>query len=48
MKEIYKVLQEAYEDNPKEFWGGIGTLCIIVLFSWFMFWFFIPNFAYDM
>ena len=48
MKEMYNSLKESFVEDPKEFLTGLGTLSFIILFTWFMFWFFIPNFAWDM
>jgi hypothetical protein len=48
MKEMYNSLKEAFVEDPKEFLSGLGMLSFIILFTWFMFWFFIPNFAWDM
>lgn len=48
MKEMYNSLKEAFIEDPKEFLSGLGMLSFIILFAWFMLWFFIPNFAWDM
>lgn len=48
MKEMYNSLKESFIEDPKEFLSLFGVVTFLVLFTWFMFWFFIPNFAWDM
>ncbi len=48
MKEMIKTIIEVYKEDKKEFWDGILSLILIVATFYFMFWFFIPTFAYDM
>lgn len=48
MKEIIETLVWTYKNDRKEFWDGILGAILIGLTFYFMFWFFIPTFAYDM
>ncbi len=35
MKQMYNVLNEARKTEPKEFWGGIGTLATLFTLAYF-------------
>ena len=48
MKEIIETFVWTYKNDRKEFWDGILGVVLIGLTFYFMFWFFIPTFAYDM
>jgi hypothetical protein len=48
MKEFIETFVWVYKNDRKEFWGGIFGMVLIVILFYFMFWFFIPTFAYDM
>ena len=48
MKEIIETLVWTYKNDRKEFWDGILGVTLIGFWFYFMFWFFIPTFAYDM
>ena len=48
MKDMIRTIIEVYKEDKKEFWDGILGLILIVATFYFMFWFFIPTFAYDM
>lgn len=47
MKEMFKVLGEAYREDKKEFFGSIAFLILWVLMFYFLLWFG-ATFAYDM
>lgn len=48
MKEFIETFVWTYKNDRREFWDGILGAILIVLTFYFMFWFFIPTFAYDM
>jgi len=48
MKEFMETFVWTYKNDRKEFWEGIFGMVLIVILFYFMFWFFIPTFAYDM
>ncbi len=48
MKDMIKTIIEVYKEDKKEFWEVIFSMILIVAVFYFMFWFFIPIFAYDM
>lgn len=48
MKEFIETFVWTYKNDRREFWDGILGVILIVLTFYFMFWFFIPTFAYDM
>jgi hypothetical protein len=48
MKEFIETFVWVYKNDRKEFWEGIFGMVLIVILFYFMFWFFIPTFAYDM
>ena len=48
MREMFQLLGEVYREDKKEFFGSIGFVVLWALMFYFMFWFFIPTFAYDM
>ena len=48
MKEFIETFVWTYKNDRREFWDGILGVILIGLTFYFMFWFFIPTFAYDM
>lgn len=48
MKDMIKLIIEVYKEDKKEFWEAIFSMILIAATFYFMFWFFIPTFAYDM
>ena len=48
MKDMIKLIIEVYKEDKKEFWESIFSMILIAATFYFMFWFFIPTFAYDM
>jgi predicted nucleic-acid-binding protein len=48
MKDMIKTIIEVYKEDKREFWDAIFSLILIIGTFYFMFWFFIPTFAYDM
>jgi hypothetical protein len=39
---------DLYKEDKKEFWDIMFSMILIIGTFYFMFWFFIPTFAYDM
>jgi hypothetical protein len=48
MKEFIETFVWTYKNDRREFWDAILGAILIGLTFYFMFWFFIPTFAYDM
>lgn len=48
MKEMVMTLVEVYQEDKKEFFQGITFMVLWVLITYFLLWFFIPTFAYDL
>lgn len=48
MKEMIKTLVEVYKEDRKEFIESITLMIMWCLMTYFLLWFFIPTFAYDM
>jgi hypothetical protein len=48
MKEMITTLVEVYKEDKKEFFEGITFVILWAMMTYFLLWFFIPTFAYDM
>lgn len=48
MKEMIMTIVEVYKEDKKEFFEGITFIIMWCLMTYFLLWFFIPTFAYDM
>ncbi len=48
MKDMITTLVEVYQEDKKEFFQGITFMVLWVLITYFLLWFFIPTFAYDL
>lgn len=48
MKEMISSIVDLYKEDKKEFWDIMFSMILIIGTFYFMFWFFIPTFAYDM
>ena len=48
MKDMVTTLVEVYQEDKKEFFQGITFMVLWVLITYFLLWFFIPTFAYDL
>ena len=48
MKEMIMTIVEVYKEDKKEFFEGITFIIMWCLITYFLLWFFIPTFAYDM
>ena len=48
MKEMIMTIVEVYKEDKKEFFEGITFIIMWCLVTYFLLWFFIPTFAYDM
>ena len=48
MKDMISSIVDLYKEDKKEFWDIIFSITLIIATFYFMFWFFIPTFAYDM
>ena len=48
MKEMIMTIVEVYKEDKKEFFEGITFMLLWCLMTYFLLWFFIPTFAYDM
>ena len=48
MKEMIMTIVEVYKEDKKEFFEGITFIIMWCLMTYFLLWFFIPTFAYDL
>lgn len=48
MKEMITTIVEVYKEDKKEFFEGITFIIMWCLMTYFLLWFFIPTFAYDL
>ena len=48
MKDMINTFVEVYKEDKKEFFEGITFMIMWLAVTYFVLWFFIPTFAYDM
>lgn len=48
MKDMINTFVEVYKEDKKEFFQGITFMILWMAVTYFLLWFFIPTFAYDM
>jgi hypothetical protein len=48
MKEMITTIVEVYKEDKKEFFEGITFIILWAMMTYFLLWFFIPTFAYDL
>jgi hypothetical protein len=48
MKDMISTFVEVYKEDKKEFFQGITFMILWAMMTYFLLWFFIPTFAYDL